>query len=429
MTFNDITIPHVIVLFAVYSFMGWLIEVVYRSITQRQFINAGFVYGPFVPLYGFGAGFIICVESLIHSWPLPAHFIAYGIILTLIEYFTGFAFEKIFKLKLWDYADNRFNLNGRVCLLFSTLWAAMAIIFVIYIHPFVLKHVLALQRPFLHAASIILPIYGVTDFIFSVISITSFRKKIVYLYSEYFNLSNAEIEKIFHSFRRLSSAFPNLSRYIDNNINAEIKNKINSFLKSFPAKIIPGRYGEKRVENEFFEIIKDIYEHEEVLKLKEHYHHNSSIYEHVMDVSYFSYRVCKSLKLDYQSAARGALLHDFFLYDWRNHDVPDLPEDKYHGIEHPKIALANAKKHFNLNDIEKDIIIKHMWPLTIVPPKYKESFIVSFADKYLASREFVSKFRQKKNKHDATKQPAAQKPRKKRMSRYTSRYRNKKTRI
>ena len=343
MIFDNIIIFHIIVLFAIYSFMGWIIEVVYRSITQRQLINAGFLYGPFVPLYGFCTCFIILLESLIHTWPLPIKFIAYGIILTTIEYLTGFIFEKAFQLKLWDYSENKFNIHGRVCLLFSMVWAFMAIIFIIFIHPAVLNYVQSLDRSFLRIASIVLFVYGVTDFIFSIVSIAEFRRKIAYLYSEYFNLSNTEIENIFNSFKRLRTAFPNLSRYIDNNINAEIKNKISSFLKSIPGKIIPGKDGRRPFEKEFYEIIKDIHEHDEVLKLKLHYHHNSSIYEHVMDVSYFSYRACKFLKLDYQSAARGGLLHDFFLYDWRNHDVPDLPEEKYHGIEHPKIALANAK--------------------------------------------------------------------------------------
>jgi uncharacterized protein len=117
----------------------------------------------------------------------------------------------------------------------------------------------------------------------------------------------------------------------------------------------------------------------------------------VQDVAYLSYRVCKFLKLDYRSAARGALLHDFFLYDWRNHDVPDLARKKFHGIEHPTIAVANAKKHFSINEIEEDIIKKHMWPLTLTPPKYKESFIVSFADKYLSSKEFIGEFKKRRN--------------------------------
>ncbi|MBN1363409.1 MAG: hypothetical protein JW976_01255 [Syntrophaceae bacterium] len=389
---------HIILLFAVYSFMGWIIEVVYRSISHREFINAGFLHGPFVPLYGFGAIFIIFLESTINHWPLPVKIITYGFILTLIEYFTGLILEKIFKLKLWDYSDNKFNFQGRICLLFSICWTIMAIIFVTLIHPAFLSYFQSLQTSFIYILAVTFLFYIITDLVFSIISITSFREKIAYLYSEYLNLSNAEIEKIFNSFKRLRTAFPHLSHYIDKNINEEIMSRIGSFLKSIPGKFLPSMAERKHMENEFYDIINDIYEHKEFIKLKEHYHHNASIYEHVMDVSYFSYRVCKFLKLDYHSAARGALLHDFFLYDWRNHDVYDIPEDKFHGVEHPKIALINSKKHFTLNDIEKDIILKHMWPLTLVPPKYKESFIVSFADKYLASREFVNKFKESKIK-------------------------------
>jgi len=413
MIFNNVTISHIILLFAVYAFMGWIIEVIYRSATQRVFINAGFLYGPFVPLYGFGALLLILLELFIHPWPLLIKIVVYCIILTLIEYITGIILEKTFKLKLWDYSDNKFNFQGRICLLFSLLWTAIAVIFVIFIHPAVLRYFQSLKTSFIHVLAVAFLAYGITDFIFSIISITSFRKKIAYLYSEYFNLSNAEIEKIFNSFKRLRTAFPHLSHYIDKNINEEIKSRIGSFLKSIPGKLLPSMVAHRNLEKEFYEIIGDIYEHEEFLKLKEHYHHNSSIYEHVMDVSYFSYRTCKFLKLDYHSAARGALLHDFFLYDWRNHDAPDLPENKFHGIEHPKIALANAEKHFTLNEIERDIVIKHMWPLTLVPPKYKESFIVSFADKYLASREFVNKFKETKIKMSKRKKTDATLPHKK----------------
>ena len=418
MIFGNISISLAIVLFAIYAFMGWIIETIYRSFTQRQLINAGFLYGPFVPLYGFGASFIILIGFLIHPWPLPIQLIVYGLVLTFIEYFTGFAFEKVFKLKLWDYSESRFNLHGRVSLLFSIFWTIMALAFVTFIHPAVLKQVQSLDESFIHVASIVLLIYGITDLVFSIISITAFRRKIAYLYSEYFNLSDDEIEKIFRSFQRLRTAYPNLRKYIDNNIDMEIKGRIGIFLKSILSKIRLNIEGRKPFEHEFYAIIEDIYEHEEVLKLKEHHHHNSSIYEHVMDVSYFSYRACKFLKLDYQSAARGALLHDFFLYDWRNHDVPDLPGDKFHGIEHPKIALENATKHFTLNDIEKDIVIKHMWPLTLVPPKYKESFIVSFADKFLASKEFVNKFKETKIKMPKEKKADAHKTHKKHKKKY-----------
>jgi uncharacterized membrane protein len=400
--------------------MGWIIEVVYRSISEREFINAGFLYGPFIPIYGFGAAFIIALGFIISPWPLPLELIIYGLVLTFIEYLTGFLFEKIFKLKLWDYSDSRFHINGRVCLSFSLCWTALALILVTFIHPAVLGYVRSIGESFLKIFSIILVVYGLTDFVFSIATITAFQKKVAYLYSEYFNLSDAEIDKIFDSFKRLRTAFPNLRRYIDNNIDMEIKSRISTFLKSILTKIRLNIEERKPFEHEFYDIINDIYEHDEFLKLKLHHHHNSSIYEHVMAVSYFSYRACKFLKLDYRAAARGGLLHDFFLYDWRNHDVPDLPEHKYHGIEHPKIALANAEKHFTLNDIEKDSIIKHMWPLTPAPPKYKESFVVSFADKYLASKEFVNKFKESKIKIGKSENPYGHQQHKKHKKKHKS---------
>ena len=414
MIIDNISISQAVILFAIYSFMGWTIEVTYRSFSEREFINAGFLNGPFLPIYGFGATFIIALGFSIRSWPLPLELIVYGLVLTFIEYLTGFLFEKIFKLKLWDYSDSRFIINGRVCLRFSLCWTALALIFVTFIHPTVLRYVRSMDESFLQVFSFILVAYGLADFVFSIATITAFQKKIVYLYSEYFNLSDAEIDKIFSSFRRLRSAYPNLRRYIDNNIDMEIKSRISTFLKSILIKIRLNMEERKPFEHEFYDIINDIYEHDEFLKLKLHQHHNSSIYEHVMAVSYFSYRACKFLKLDFRSAARGALLHDFFLYDWRNHDVPDLPAKKFHGIEHPKIAVANAKKHFILNDIEEDIIRKHMWPLTLVPPKYKESFMVSFADKYLASKEFFDKFKQNNGRRRIKKTPKTIRPRKKR---------------
>ncbi|HBI48207.1 MAG TPA: hypothetical protein DDX93_05765 [Smithella sp.] len=414
MTFDNVTISQIIFLFTIYSFMGWVIEVVYRSISQRQLINAGFLFGPFLPIYGFGAAFIIGLQSLIHPWPLLMELIVYGLVLTFMEYFTGFAFEKIFKLKLWDYSDYKFNFQGRVCLLFSLFWTIMAFAFVTFIHPIVLRYVHSLDESLLRIFSIVIVVYGITDFIFSIASLAAFRKKITYLYSEYFNLSDAEIEKILSSFKRLRTAYPDLRRYINNNINTGIKNRMSTFLKSIQEKIILHMEGRKAFEHEFYDIISDIQDHDEFLKLKLHHHHTSSIYDHVMDVSYFSYRACKFMKLDYRSAARGALLHDFFLYDWRNHNVPDLPAEKFHGIEHPKIALANARKYFTLNEIEEDIIRKHMWPLTLVPPKYKESFIVSFADTYLASKEFVNNFKRNKGLKHEKKQADKHKSKKKR---------------
>lgn len=140
---------------------------------------------------------------------------------------------------------------------------------------------------------------------------------------------------------------------------------------------------------EFNDIIKDIIENSSVIALKEHVQHmETSRYDHCYNVAYYTYIICKKLGLDYISASRGAMLHDFYFYDWRNKGVKG--QKKFHAYRHPRIALNNASENFELNEVEKDIILKHMWPLTIRAPKFSESYIVTFADKYCATKEFFN---------------------------------------
>lgn len=138
---------------------------------------------------------------------------------------------------------------------------------------------------------------------------------------------------------------------------------------------------------EFFSILDSILSNETVQKMKDYRQHcDTSCYEHCLHVSYYSYLVCKKLRLDYVSAARAAMLHDLFLYDWRAKHR-DQEFCGLHAFMHPKIALRNSLHTFFLNEKEKDIIVKHMWPVTLSLPKYKESYVVTFMDKYSAIRE------------------------------------------
>ncbi len=397
---NDtVNLFYYVLLFAIYCFLGWLLEVIYRSITQRTFVNPGFLFGPFIPIYGLGAFMVIVLQHIFQGWHFVPRFFVFGLAVIIMEYMAGFLSEKIFKLKLWDYSESRFNLQGHVCLHFSMIWTLLALIFVTFIHPEVLRQVALLNDVFTKTAAIVFMVYFWIDYTFSVMSLTAFRKAVAYIYEEYFNLSSVEIEDILKTFQRLREAFPDLNKYVNQNINRRIKSRLDSFLRPIYEKIVLEMEGRRPFEEEYYETIADILQHEEFLKLKDYFHHNSSIYHHVHDVAYLSYRISKYLKLDYRSTARGALLHDFFLYDWRNHDVPDLPRRKFHGLEHPAIAAANAKKHFSINDMEEDIIKKHMWPLTFIPPKYKESYIVSFADKYLSSKEFINEYKKRINRY------------------------------
>ena len=105
-------------------------------------------------------------------------------------------------------------------------------------------------------------------------------------------------------------------------------------------------------------------------------HADVSCLDHCFNVSYSSYVICKWLKLDYRSAARGGLLHDFFLYDWHGTKLKNI-----HGIKHPKVALENARKYFELNKKEEAVIKKHMWPLTVLPSLHREAYVVMLVDK------------------------------------------------
>jgi uncharacterized protein len=134
-------------------------------------------------------------------------------------------------------------------------------------------------------------------------------------------------------------------------------------------------------------LVADILAHEQVLHMKQFIQHRDvTCFDHSIHVSYYSYLVCKFLKLDVKSVARGALLHDFFLYDWHI----TKPHKGTHAFSHSVIALENADQHFHLNAVERDIIRKHMWPLTIRPPRFKESLIVSLTDKYCSILETIN---------------------------------------
>ena len=136
---------------------------------------------------------------------------------------------------------------------------------------------------------------------------------------------------------------------------------------------------------EFNMIIYDLANHPTVQKMKLYrQHYDTNCFDHCYNVAFYSYLICKKLNLDYISVSRAGMLHDLFLYDWRKKQ----PEHKrFHGFRHPRIALNNASKLFDLNEKEKDIILKHMWQITIIPPKYIQGYIITLTDKYCALEE------------------------------------------
>lgn len=119
-------------------------------------------------------------------------------------------------------------------------------------------------------------------------------------------------------------------------------------------------------------------------------HGNQTVYRHSLEVAVCSLEISRRLRIRCRERelVRGALLHDYFLYDW--HDkIRKGPEghQRFHGFRHPGIALRNAEQDYELTPRERDIIRKHMWPLTVLPPLCTEAWIVTAADKYCSLRE------------------------------------------
>ena len=146
------------------------------------------------------------------------------------------------------------------------------------------------------------------------------------------------------------------------------------------------------------EHIQYLNENGRFLEEKKYIHHNTTtVYKHSISVAKTSLYIAKIFHshINTNSLIKGALLHDYFLYDWHTTNLKTLKQKSktifcpLHGFVHPKISLLQAKQDYTLNNIEKDIILHHMFPLTIIPPKTKEGWIVSFADKIIAFQETI----------------------------------------
>lgn len=126
-------------------------------------------------------------------------------------------------------------------------------------------------------------------------------------------------------------------------------------------------------DKEFNQLIEPIISNKEYKKTKNCIHHGMNRYDHMIRVSYYSYKITKFCRLDYKATTRASALHDFFLEDLEENKTKEL-------LIHPELALKNALQYFELNPLEQDIIKSHMFPLGKNVPKYLESWIVDVVD-------------------------------------------------
>lgn len=149
-------------LFYIYCFLGWVWESLYVSVKSREWVNRGFMHGPFLPIYGSGA-IVILLSTIGVRENLWLIYLFGMISSTILEYFTGAAMEKLFHVRYWDYTRHRFNLKGHVCLMVSLAWGAFSILLVKVLHPPIENLLLSIPMTAVDITAFALTIYTAVD--------------------------------------------------------------------------------------------------------------------------------------------------------------------------------------------------------------------------------------------------------------------------
>lgn len=160
--------------FIIYSFLGWVMESVVRTISEKRLINTGFLHGPFCPIYGIGAIIMFLFLDGFENKPITLFFIAI-IVLTFWEYIVGVMLEKMFQTKYWDYSDHKLNFQGRICLTNSICWGVLGVLFVKYIHPFIQNLILKVNISLIHYIVIIISSVIIIDLVVSIVKIKTIK--------------------------------------------------------------------------------------------------------------------------------------------------------------------------------------------------------------------------------------------------------------
>lgn len=193
----NINLVELLTYFILYSFLGWVMESIFRSICEKKLINTGFLRGPFCPIYGIGATIMFLFLEGFENKPILLFLISI-IVLTGWEYIVGVFLEMAFHTKYWDYSGHKINFQGRICLTNSICWGILGILFVKYIHPFVQGIMAKIDIGLLNYIIAILFIIFLVDTITSVIHVKSIKSTL-----ENIENINKEIKEKLKEMRKL----------------------------------------------------------------------------------------------------------------------------------------------------------------------------------------------------------------------------------
>ncbi|GAA0077717.1 putative ABC transporter permease [Clostridium sp. CTA-5] len=245
----NLDLYHLVYFFMIYSFLGWCVEVLYAYKNRGYFVNRGFLYGPFCPIYGCG---LVSIIVFLDRFNLNIFllFILATIVTSVIEYITGFMLEKIFKSKWWDYSDDPLNLHGRICFHFSLMWGAASVTVVKVIHPAIEYIVHNIPNGIGTYCFYIITVYFLIDFSLTIISLVKFKHLLSKLQVDTGDLLERCIsfisstkEKANFNSKKFEGKFGNLKLNLNHirlveSFPTVSSNSFNSILKSLKDKIL-----------------------------------------------------------------------------------------------------------------------------------------------------------------------------------------------
>ena len=231
----------VIMMFFVYGFVGWNIEVIYYMFKEKRFVNRGFLNGPIVPIYGLA---MIAMHLLVHEFMLYTVSIDVESILlifvlitffsTMLELIGGYILLKAFETRWWDYSHLKFNLNGFICLRFSLVWGIMGTLGYVFLHEL---YVYPWLEDFDGVFAVVLTntflIVFFIDWMFTIVALLNFKQMLRELRSRALNLRNKSDILIQKDHSQLSQSLrARLNGIIENTKNNETLSKVKAKIDS-----------------------------------------------------------------------------------------------------------------------------------------------------------------------------------------------------
>lgn len=220
------------ILFLIYSFLGWTIEVIVTFNKEKKFVNRGFLLGPYCPIYGFSSIIMILYLSRYRDSFITIFLLAV-VVCSIIEYLVSYLMEKLFNARWWDYSNRKFNINGRVCLENSIWFGLLGTLLIYVVNPFLYNLISKMSDNVLLIVGSFLLIIFVIDLIISLNVTFKIKSNITKLIkkdsTEEFNHKIKELIDSRLLNRRLFKAFPKLK--------FNIKDKVIDFRNNIKEKI------------------------------------------------------------------------------------------------------------------------------------------------------------------------------------------------